>query len=75
MEKGHARVRVQMHPTSDTCKAVIKWVPIHAQNFNAIRAAVSKIWERCVHVRTCRCTPPQICVKLLSNGSLFTHKI
>ena len=28
-----------------------------------------------VHVRTCRCTPPQTCVKLLSNGCLFTHKI
>ena len=26
--------------------------------------------KRDVHVRTCRCTPPQTCVKLLSNGSL-----
>ena len=31
--------------------------------------------KRGVHVRTCRCTPPQTCVKLLSNGYLFTHKI
>ena len=32
-------------------------------------------FEGGVHVRTCRCTPPQTCVKHLSNGSLVTHKI
>ena len=31
--------------------------------------------KRGAHVRTCRCTPPQTCVKLLSNKSLCTHKI
>ena len=28
-----------------------------------------------MHVRTCRCTPPQTCGKHLSNGSLVTHQI
>ena len=32
-------------------------------------------FEGGVHVRTCRCTPPQTCVKQLFNGSLVTHKI
>ena len=28
-----------------------------------------------MHVRTCWCTPPQTCLKHLSNGSLVTHQI
>ena len=75
MEKGCARAHVQMHSTSDMCKALIYWVPIHTQNLNAIRPTACEIRNRGVHVRTCRCTPAQTCVKLLSNGSLFTHKI
>ena len=27
------------------------------------------------HVRTCRCTPPLVCVKLIANESLTTHRI
>ena len=61
------------HP--DLCKARIYWAPSHTKNLNAILAAVCEIWKRGVHVRTCRCTPPQTCVKHLSNGSLATHQI
>ena len=28
-----------------------------------------------VHMRTCRCTPPLTCVKLLSNGSLAINQL
>ena len=59
------------HP--DLCKAPIYWAPSHTQNLNAILPAVCEIWKRGVHVRTCRCTPPQTCRKHLSNGSLATH--
>ena len=61
------------HP--DLCKARIYWAPSHTQNLNAILPAVCEIWKRGVHVRTCRCTPPQTCRKHLSNGPLVTHKI
>ena len=61
------------HP--DLCKARIYWAPSHTQNLNAILPAVCEIWKRGVHVRTCWCTPPQTCVKHLSNGSLATHQI
>ena len=61
------------HP--DLCKARIYWAPSHTQNLNAILPAVCEIWKRGVHVRTCRCTPPQTCVKHLTNGSLATHHI
>ena len=61
------------HP--DMCKARIYWAPNHKQNFNAILPVVCEIWKRGVHVRTCRCTPPQTCRKHLSNESLVTHKI
>ena len=33
------------------------------------------LFEGGVHVRTCRCTPPQTCVTHLTNGYLVTHKI
>ena len=62
-----------IHP--DLCKARIYWAPSHTQNLNAIFPAVCEIWKIGVHVRTCRCTPPQTCVKRLSNGSLATHQI
>ena len=61
------------HP--DLCKARIYWAPSHTQNLNAILPAVCEILKRGVHVRTCRCTPPQTCRKHLSNGPLVTHKI
>ena len=61
------------HP--DLCKARIYWAPSHTQNLNAILPVVCEIWKRGVHVRTCRCTPPQTCRKHLSNGPLVTHKI
>ena len=61
------------HP--DLCKARIYWAPSHTQNLNAILPAVCEIWKRGVHVRTCRCTPPQTCRKNLSNGPLVTPKI
>ena len=61
------------HP--DLCKARIYWAPSHTQNLNAILPAVCEIWKKGVHVRTCRCTPPQTCRKHLSNGPLVTHKI
>ena len=61
------------HP--DLCKARIYWAPSHTQNLNVILPAVCEIWKRGVHVRTCRCTPPQTCGNHLSNGSLVTHKI
>ena len=51
------------HP--DLCKARIYWAPSHIQNLNAILPAVCEIWKRGVHVRTCRCTPPQTCKKTL----------
>ena len=47
------------HP--DLCKVRIYWAPSHTQNLNAILPAVFEIWKRGVHVRTCRCTPPQTC--------------
>ena len=50
----------------DLCKARIYLAPSHTQNLNAILPAVCEIWKRGVHVRTCRCTPPQTCVKHLS---------
>ena len=56
------------HP--DLCKARIYWAPSHTQNLNAIFPTVCEIWKRGVHVRTCRCTPPQTCRKHLSNGPL-----
>ena len=62
-----------IHP--DLCKARIYWAPSHTQNLNAILPAVCEISKRGVHVRTCRCTPPQTCGKHLSNGSLVTHQI
>ena len=68
LEKGYARAHMQMHSTSDMWKALIKWVPSHTQNLNAICLAVCETWKRGVHVRTCRYTPPQTCVKRLSNG-------
>ena len=40
---GCARAHVQMHSTSDMCKALIEWVTIHTQNLNTIRLAVCKI--------------------------------
>ena len=61
------------HP--DLCEARIYWAPSHTQNLSAILPAVCEIWKRGVHVRTCRCTPPQTCRKHLSNGPLVTHKI
>ena len=42
---------------------------------NTNRPAVCEIWKTGVHVRTCRCTPPQTCGKHLSNGFLVTHQI
>ena len=58
---------------SDCCP--VKGSTSHTPSLNAIRPAVCEIWKRGVHVRTCRCTPPQTCVKHLYNGSLVTHKI
>ena len=56
--------------------ALIEWVPIHThKNWTQSAQPFARSGERDVHVRTCRCTPPQTCVKLLCNGSLFTHKI
>ena len=43
MKEGCARAHVKMHSTSDMCKALIEWVPIHTQNLNTIRLAVCKI--------------------------------
>ena len=76
MENGCARANVQMQPTLTCVKLVsIGSLPSHAPNLNSIRPAVCEIWKTRVHVRTCRCTPPQTCVKHLSNGSLATHQI
>ena len=61
-------------PPPPTCKTHPSWIPSHTPNFDAIRPAVCKIWKRGVHVRTCRFTPTQTCIKHLSIGSLFTHK-
>ena len=46
-------------PRPDLCKARIYWALCHTQNLNTILPAVCEIWKRGVHVRTCRCTPPQ----------------
>ena len=76
MEDGCARTHVQMQPTLTCVKLVpIYWANSHTQNLNAILPAVCEIWKRGLHVRTCRCTPPQTCGKHLSNGSLVTHQI
>ena len=72
---GCARAHVQMHSTSDMCKALIEWIPIHSQNLKVIRPAVCEIWKRGVHVRTCRFTPPLHCVKQIASRSLSTHQI
>ena len=52
-------------------------MPIHSQNLNAIRPAVCEIWKTGfarAHVQT-PFSRSHACVKLLSNRSLFTHKI
>ena len=63
-----------MHSISNMCKALIKWVPSHTQNLNAIRPVVCEIWKTDVHVRTCRFTPPLTCVEVIARWSLSTHK-
>ena len=72
---GCARAHVEMHSTSDMRKALIWWVPSHTPNLNTIRPAVCEMWKTGVHVRTCRCSPPQTCGQHLFNGSLVTHQI
>ena len=42
---GCARAHVQRHSTSDMCKALIEWVPIHTQNLSAIRPDVCEVWK------------------------------
>ena len=74
MENGCARAHVQMQPTLTWVK-LVSIGPLDTQNLNAILPAVCEIWKRGVHVRTCRCTPPQTCGKHLSDGSLVTHQI
>ena len=62
------------------------WWPAYIHNYLSIyqydallgdgRAGVAApSCERCVHVRTCRCTPHLTCVSLLSNGSLAAHQV
>ena len=43
LENRCARAHVQMHSTSDTCKALIWWVPSHTPNLNAIGPAVVEL--------------------------------
>ena len=70
-----ARAHVQMHPH-------LTYVSLSSNG----SLAANQIWtqsaqpfarseKRGVHVCTCRCTPPQTCVKHLSIGSLVAHKI
>ena len=68
------------YPTNDLYKTHSYWVPNHPLNFSTVRPEVPEIWKRGVHVRTCGCTPPMICVKHLGNDSralftYFTHNI
>ena len=76
---GGGRLICLLAPQSDfahpTEIGIRSHCPSHAPNLNTIRPAVCEIWKTGVHVRTCRCTPPQTCVKHLSNGSLATHQI
>ena len=50
------------HPTYGKLVSIV-CVPSHTQNLNATPPppAIFEIWKRGVHVRTCRCTPPQTC--------------
>ena len=75
MEKGCARAHVLRHLTKILCKACVLWVPTHTANLNKIDRAISKIWSRGVHVRTCRDIPPMTCGEHATNESLSTYQI
>ena len=49
VRKRYARAHVQMHPTSDLCKALFQWVPSHTSNLNAIHPAVREIFIYLLH--------------------------
>ena len=75
MGDGCARAHVQICPTHDLCKTQCYWVPYHTASFSTNPPAVLEIWERGVHVRTCRCAPLMICVKRNANGSRTTLQV
>ena len=44
-------------------------------HWGGIRSAVCKIWKRGVHVRTCRCTPPLTCAKVIASWFINTSNL